>query len=267
MFDYENICYTKNAVKCEINTVFSHNNKGILLVILLEGELGVISKKETYPLEKFEVMVTSSPCEIVPVRSSKIMYVLMQGVVATEYCENVGNPFLLNNALYDFYQHKIQQIVDAVPVENKVLISGLCYSLLCDVVNDSEAVPLDYPSLVIEAMNIIHQDYMGMYGVEQLAQELDVSKEHLVRVFSKHTGTTPGQYLTKLKIKVVKQFLIENEYNLEVIASLTGFANANYMCKVFKKYTGQTPVQYRVANENKLPTKTLFGQADDSWLL
>ena len=134
------------------------------------------------------------------------------------------------------------------------LIAQLCgaqtapmaYALLCAAAKaDETARPL--PPLVAEAVAAIRQNYMALYGVEELSEQLGVTKSHLVRVFKQEMGVPPGKYMTNVRIEAVKTLLLTDEYNLDMIAGLTGFSGANYLCRVFKREVGLSPAAWRTA--------------------
>ena len=103
------------------------------------------------------------------------------------------------------------------------------------------------PPLVAEAVAAIRQNYMALYGVEELSEQLGVTKSHLVRAFKQEIGVPPGKYLTNVRIEAVKALLLSDEYNLEMIAGMTGFSGANYLCRVFKREVGVSPAAWRAA--------------------
>ena len=116
----------------------------------------------------------------------------------------------------------------------------LAYALLC-AVSKADETARPPPPLVAEAVAAIRQNYMALYGVEELSEQLGVTKSHLVRVFKQEIGVPPGRYLTNVRIEAVKALLLSDEYNLEMIAGLTGFSGANYLCRVFKREVGLSP--------------------------
>ncbi len=122
-------------------------------------------------------------------------------------------------------------------------LSALGYELLCLVEPDAPAVT-GWPALVQQAVELIRTGYGSIYGVEELADSLHVSKSHLVRVFHQTLGVTPGKYLTDTRIEAARGLLARG-HSLEVVATLCGFSGANYLCKVFKKETGMSPAQFR----------------------
>lgn len=124
--------------------------------------------------------------------------------------------------------------------------SRLPYALLAALAHADEPVHTVHP-LVAEALAAIRNNYGMLYGVEELSEQLGVSKCHLVRLFTAEMGVGPGKYLTQTRIEAAKTLLMGREYTLDTIAGLCGFSGANYFCRVFKKTVGVTPAAWRAA--------------------
>lgn len=120
-----------------------------------------------------------------------------------------------------------------------------CFGLVCALFEAAKQADHELPPLVVAAMAQIRVNYSGLYGVEELSDNLGVSKSHLIRCFSAALNKTPGEYLTEVRIDAAKQLLTSPDYTLEIIAGLCGFSGANYLCRVFRQKTGYTPAQYR----------------------
>ncbi len=102
-----------------------------------------------------------------------------------------------------------------------------------------------YPSLVQDAVSIIESNYAYLYGVDDLADQLEVTKHHLIRLFTANTGISPGKYLANIRMIHAKSMLQTWEDTpLEIIAGACGYSCANYFSKAFKKNTGLTPTEY-----------------------
>jgi AraC-like DNA-binding protein len=102
-----------------------------------------------------------------------------------------------------------------------------------------------YPELVQDAVSLIEAGYAYLYGIDDLADQLEVTKHHLIRLFTAATGVSPGQYLIHVRMLHAKLLLQSQENTpLEIIAGACGYSCANYFTKAFKKYTGMTPTQY-----------------------
>ncbi len=100
-------------------------------------------------------------------------------------------------------------------------------------------------TLADQTMALIHERYAYLYGVEDLAESIGVSKHHLIREFTRATGGSPGRYLTQIRIENAKHLLAGSDYGVELIGQLVGYSNGNYFCKAFKNQTGMTPKEYR----------------------
>lgn len=101
-----------------------------------------------------------------------------------------------------------------------------------------------YPPLIQHAIAIMQQDFAHLYGIEDLAQRLEVSPSHLIRKFSAAVGISPGQYLTQVRIHFAKRLLRSGTISLELVATCAGFSNASYFGKVFRRITGMSPSAY-----------------------
>ena len=64
-----------------------------------------------------------------------------------------------------------------------------------------------YPSLVKDAVSLIETNYAYLYGIDDLADQLEVTKHHLIRIFSASTGISPGQYLINVRMFHAKVML------------------------------------------------------------
>lgn len=105
-----------------------------------------------------------------------------------------------------------------------------------------------YPPLVQDAIAIIEYQYAYLYGIDELADRLEVTKHHLIRMFTAGTGISPGKYLVNVRMHHAKSMLQACESTpLEIIAGACGYSCANYFCKAFKKQTGLTPSEYAMA--------------------
>jgi AraC-like DNA-binding protein len=82
--------------------------------------------------------------------------------------------------------------------------------------------------------------------VQDLAQELLVSPEHLIRVFKAELGMTPLQYFTRLKIEAASGLLENSSRTIASIAASLGFENPFHFSRVFKSCTGLSPRVYRM---------------------
>ena len=88
--------------------------------------------------------------------------------------------------------------------------------------------------------------------LQLLADEMNVSKVYLCRIFKKYKNVTPIDYFNRLKIERACELL--NQFSslpLQKISDMLGFNDVYYFSKVFKKIMGVSPSGYRKAKENQ----------------
>jgi AraC family transcriptional regulator, arabinose operon regulatory protein len=84
--------------------------------------------------------------------------------------------------------------------------------------------------------------------VEQLAAKRKMSRTAFSHQFRDVTGSTPAQFITRVKLAEVTRMLVQTDLKLSAIAELTGFADATHLGKVFRKRYFLTPDRYRRVN-------------------
>lgn len=85
----------------------------------------------------------------------------------------------------------------------------------------------------------------GKITIEEVADELNLSKAQLIKDFKKHFQATPYNYLLSAKIQAAKRLLSLTDMSVRDISNSLCFADEHYFSNVFKKKTDLTPLQYR----------------------
>jgi len=81
--------------------------------------------------------------------------------------------------------------------------------------------------------------------VEELASLVDMSVASLIKGFRVSFGTTPWQYVLKMRLAKAMQLLKVSEASVTEIATLTGFSSPSHFATAFLKAFGLTPSAYR----------------------
>jgi len=105
-----------------------------------------------------------------------------------------------------------------------------------------------FTPLVASALEVIKEEYPYLDGIDSLAQRFSVSSAHLVREFSRQVGISPGKYLSMVRLREARAYLLTGEYSVETVAQLCGYSCGNYFCKVFRKSVGISPKAYMLQN-------------------
>ena len=94
-------------------------------------------------------------------------------------------------------------------------------------------------------MNYIESSATQKISIKQIAYNLGYNYDYLRQLFLKWTGKTAKDYLIDIKLKHVKNYLINFDYSLDDIANLTGFSSASHLCMAFKREFNISPLDFR----------------------
>ena len=210
---------------------------------LLFVQQGGCTLSGRWPVEAGCLAAFAGIYEISPLQSCTIIGACLGGNAPAEAAAALSAPLIWqagqHSGAIDILRH-LQEGVDRLTDAEK---SAMSFTLLCRLSQGETGRGLS--PLVAAAVAQMREHHGEVYGVEELAGGLEVSKSHLIRRFTAEVGTSPGQYLTQVRVEAAKRLLLRGDYPLEVIAGLCGFSGANYLCKVFKKETGETPAAWR----------------------
>lgn len=95
-------------------------------------------------------------------------------------------------------------------------------------------------------MAFIAEDYESDLSLDDLARVAGMSTFHFAREFKRTTGTTPHQYLIKVRVDRAKAMLTGSEMPLVEVSSRSGFSHQSHFTRLFRRLTGTTPQSYRL---------------------
>lgn len=107
------------------------------------------------------------------------------------------------------------------------------------------------PSLVLNIISYLKENYKEPITLESLSKKYSVSKATLIYNFNKYLHSSPVDYLINIRIQQAKTALTDTNCNLTEIAENCGFSNANYFSLMFKRKVGMSPANYRKYQREK----------------
>ena len=235
------------------------------VVLLSSGRCAVHAAEAAASGGAGSVFLAPVPFTIEPMEPCHCLCAVLSGTAPQALLEELPAPVAQDAAAYPAVSGLLQSLCDtAAPLSGRRRAAA-AYDLLCLLEPEAPGTT-GWPPLIQEAVRIIRARYGSLYGVEELADELQVTKSHLVRSFHAALGMTPGRYLTETRIEAARQLLARG-HSLEIVATLCGFSGANYLCKVFKKETGMSPAQYRATVQPAAAAQPLTDTAEASLFL
>ena len=109
---------------------------------------------------------------------------------------------------------------------------------------------------IARSMSLVSDDDLGIsralaarvyerLNLDDLAEELHISKSQIIRSFKKAHGTTPYEYFMTLKVNTAKILLKDTKMQIREIAEKLSICDEHYFSALFKSRTGTTPREYR----------------------
>ncbi len=89
-------------------------------------------------------------------------------------------------------------------------------------------------------------------SLSELATQFDMSLRTFNRRFKNATGSTPLQYLQKIRMEVAKDLLKTTNLSISEVMFKVGYHDIAHFNALFKKHHGTTPGQYRTTVRAKL---------------
>jgi AraC-like DNA-binding protein len=103
--------------------------------------------------------------------------------------------------------------------------------------------------LIEASQNYIHNNFERDISIGDIAKFIFLSKSYFAKAFKDEIGTSPINYLLKIRVQRSKELLSETDIKICDIALNVGFSNQQRFNEIFKKYTNVTPLKYRKQNQ------------------
>ena len=82
-------------------------------------------------------------------------------------------------------------------------------------------------------------------NVENLADELLISRSKLYRKIKALTGLTANEFIKKIRLEKAKQFLENSDYSISEVSFKVGFSSPSYFTKCYKMQFGILPTNVK----------------------
>ena len=205
---------------------------GIGLLTVCEGNARVSAGDEIYSLQTGDLLLTA-PRTICRWQG--------EGVVSVFAFECDGalsfGAFRTSSAQSELWRQ--------IAVRRDAALYPLIELLLCEQDDFARLAPTEDrdSALFARAVAILREDVSRRLSVEELAEEMGLSRSHIKRLFAQYAGMGAHDYDNLLKICRAKELLAAGE-TVTRTAELTGFANQAYFSAAFKRIAGISPKDF-----------------------
>ena len=170
---------------------------------------------------------------------------------ASDYIDSMLLNYGISSGVYkvnakDFF-YKIYEISkENLPEKEKMLIAAdNIHKIILAVAASEESSPTLCSKIENELISSIYKSV----DLQELADNLFISRAHLIRLFKQHKGVTPYQFLLNEKIKIAKALLSTTEMSVKSISDKLCFADEHYFSHLFKQKTGLSPLKYKATKK------------------
>ena len=129
------------------------------------------------------------------------------------------------------------------------LILNLCRNCRANSAENGKTVLAERMNKVISLME---KNFAHHYSVAELARSMHTSPRNFSRLFHKVTGSSPIEYLLKVRLRHAAELLISADISCADAAWQSGFADSNYFSRKFSEQYGLSPREYRKYNRESL---------------
>jgi LacI family transcriptional regulator len=98
---------------------------------------------------------------------------------------------------------------------------------------------------IVAALQFIRRHQGRDISVDDVVEEVAVSRRHLEKRFRATIGRTVLEEIQLVRLERAKRLLLETTYSVSKVASLAGFGSVGYFVQLFHKRVGKTPLKYR----------------------
>ncbi|AQG81507.1 GlxA family transcriptional regulator [Spirosoma montaniterrae] len=99
--------------------------------------------------------------------------------------------------------------------------------------------------VIIRAQEYIEQNVAERITVDELADQLALSRRNLERRFRKATANSVVEYVQRVKIEAAKMSLESSRENVNEVMYSVGYSDPKAFRLTFRKITGLSPLEYR----------------------
>lgn len=94
------------------------------------------------------------------------------------------------------------------------------------------------------------------FGVEMLADQVNLSRSSLHRKLKDLTGTSPTDFVRLIRLKKAADLITEGSYRIGEVCYIVGINSPSYFIKIFQKQFGMTPKEFeKRQREQKKPNE------------
>jgi two-component system response regulator YesN len=196
--------------------------------------------------------------------NDKLLYSSVENIAKESYerltplfiCRNSKGYFILicrteAKNILEIMNHEFKNVVERYLPTKVIMVQQSdndCYHMpkLYQYLSEKLEETKSYPSIVKKIKQYLEDNYYREeVSLNDAAEYVNLSPQHLSRIFKKEMDITFIDYLTKVRIGKAIELFEDDALKMYEIAEKIGYSSQHYFSSVFKKVIGISPVEYR----------------------
>ena len=111
-----------------------------------------------------------------------------------------------------------------------------------------KASKFDYPEELVRMMAQIEINYMNSITVSELADSIDRSRSHVLKLFHNHMGVSAKSYIINRQLKQACELLRSTTRSIAEVGQAVGISDPYHFSKIFRRHLKVSPTAFRVSH-------------------
>jgi AraC family transcriptional regulator len=111
---------------------------------------------------------------------------------------------------------------------------------------------------VERAIDTMWRDYQEPLSLADMASTAILSKYYFSRVFRSMTGTSPGRFLTVIRLAKAKELLLATSLSVTEVSYMVGYNSLGTFTSRFTRSVGLSPARYRALSQVGIRSLSAF---------
>jgi transcriptional regulator GlxA family with amidase domain len=133
------------------------------------------------------------------------------------------------------------------------IVARVCQYVIADRGRPGDAYQYVPPGLqytgknekLIQVIRIMQQHIERPAALDDMPEQVGLSRRQIERLFQRNLGTTPGQYYLSLRLNRARQLLVSTNLSITSVSTACGFSSSSYFSNCFRNEFGMRPQEVR----------------------
>lgn len=157
-------------------------------------------------------------------------------------------------------EHYLNTVLAGIPQSNKDLVRETASANYLQIINfinlilenivlkhskDAETVDIDDAKELNLLLTYIHNNYHRKITIDDLTQQIHMSKTYCNELFQKYTHQSPVQYIMVYRLQTAQELILTTNKSISEISEDCGFGTLSYFVAQFRLKYKLSPLKFR----------------------